>query len=318
MRERSLPLGIDIGTTRLRIAEVRAEGGATVLSGALAVDLEPQGQPAAVGAVVAASVRELGTRERRCILCVGEPDAVLRAVVFPPMSSRERDRAAAFEAGRLMNAREPDLAVRTAPIGAERGLYAVGVVRKAELDRRLAIARAAKLRPVAVDHEACALRRAFPLADAVLDVGARYARLYVFGQDAPAGVALAGGSEGFTNAISRSLGIDTIAAERRKRATGFAGAGEAELTAFAGSVGRGLLAARSQGVTDIQRIVMTGNGSRLAGLAARLERDTGCSVHVADGFAVSKSAYPHDILRAAAPDWALAAGLATWAARDAA
>jgi Tfp pilus assembly PilM family ATPase len=63
-------------------------------------------------------------------------------------------------------------------------------------------------------------------------------------------------------------------------------------------------------------MVLSGNGARLLGLAARLERDTGCSVDVADHLTVSKSAYPEDTVRASAPDWALAVGLATWPVRE--
>jgi hypothetical protein len=57
----------------------------------------------------------------------------------------------------------------------------------------------------------------------------------------------------------------------------------------------------------------TGNGSRLRDLLAAIQ--DACSVFVE--FPVSPifdgSAYPDDVVRSSAPDWALAASLATWA-----
>jgi hypothetical protein len=57
---------------------------------------------------------------------------------------------------------------------------------------------------------------------------------------------------------------------------------------------------------------MTGNGARLSGLAAELEAACGALVEMPVSDLLRDGAYPDDVVRAAAPDWALAAALAIW------
>ena len=57
---------------------------------------------------------------------------------------------------------------------------------------------------------------------------------------------------------------------------------------------------------------MCGNGARLSGLAAEVENLTQALVEVPVSELVRGGSYPEDVVRAAAPDWALAAALATW------
>lgn len=318
---RSLPLGIDIGTTRIRIAQTERDEDGIVLNNVAVIDLEEPSDVAHddhyIGARIAQTLRKLNIRERRCITAAGDPDALLRTVSFPPMSARERERAGTFEALRYIEYPIEEAIVRSTPIDSLKSLYALGIMRRTRMNRILKILRVAGLSATAIDHEACALQRAFPYANAVLDAGRSISRLYAFnGNHAPLGILLDGGSHTFTQAIARSLSIDIPTAERRKRAIGLSGAGEGEMNAYASSAGRAFLAARNQGMPDIQRLVLTGNGARLPGLADRIERDTGCSVDIASHLGVERTAYPRDIARASAPDWALCVGLALWSTQE--
>ncbi|HTV72424.1 MAG TPA: pilus assembly protein PilM [Candidatus Acidoferrales bacterium] len=316
MKRRSLPLGIDLGAARIRIAEMWSHESAPTLERVITIDLE-DARPGPhderyLGSRIATSLRELGVRERRCVIAVAEPDATMRTVTFPPMGPRERERAGLFEASRHIDYPLSEASVKTAAIDPQQGLFALGIVRSAAMQRRLQVLRFAGLRPITVDHEAYALKRAFPYADAVLDIGYLLGRFYAYGAGAPVGIVLDGGADTFTQAIARGLSIDVPTAERRKRTIGLSGVAENEMNAFTYSVGRALLTARNQGVTGIQRLVVTGNGARLPSLAERLERDTGCSVDIAADLGVESSSYPEDITRASAPDWALSVGLALW------
>jgi Tfp pilus assembly PilM family ATPase len=317
---RSLPLGIDIGTTRIRIAQARYENEAPFLARVCVVDLTEDESSVrdacGMSRRLKEAVQELGTREQRCVLALSEAQATLRTVHFPPMSSGERERAGRFEAMRHITYPLEEAFVRCIALSSVQGAYALGIARRAEMQRLLDIARGAGLRPLALDHEAYALQRAFPYADAVLDMGHATARLYAFGQGAPAGLLLDGGADTFTHATARGLSIDIAGAERRKRSIGLGGTGEAEMSAFASSVGRGLLSMRSHGIREIQRLTMVGNGARLIGLAERLERDTGCSIDVASSLNMKDSAYPDDVIKASAPDWALSVSLASWSVRE--
>jgi Tfp pilus assembly PilM family ATPase len=228
------------------------------------------------------------------------------------MPARERERAAQFEASRLVSLPRAEQWVLTRPIDQRAGSYALGIVRRRRLSSLMAVTRAAGLRLVAVDHESFALKRSFPNADAVLDIGHDTARLYVFGSATPLGATIEGGAQEFTMAIARALSVDRETAERRKRTIGLGGSASEELHRFAHLVGRALLVSRAQSVGDVQSLVLVGNGARLPGLALRLERDTGCSVEVAASLHVERSSYPPDVVRASAPDWSLSVGLALW------
>jgi Tfp pilus assembly PilM family ATPase len=318
MKRRSLPLGIDIGSSRIRIAEVVRDEDGMLLKSVAIVDLEQNARDEYdIGARIAQTLRERNIRERRCITAAGEPNALLRTVTFPPMHACEYERAAAFEAMRHITYPIEEAVIRSIPSARTQNTHVLGILKRTAMERIERITRLAGLRTRVLDHEAYGLQRAFPYANAILDMGYTFARLYAFGKEpAPFGSALDAGSDTFTQVIARALSIDTRTAEHRKRTIGLAGSGDREMNAFTASVGRALLAARNQGVPEIHRFVVTGNGARLANLGERLERDTGCSVDIASHIGIERTAYPNDITRASAPDWALCIGLALWSAEE--
>jgi Tfp pilus assembly PilM family ATPase len=303
----------------VRIAQLEVQGSGLRLHRMIAFDL-PQTPaaraPEAIGKEIAERLGELEIKERRCVCAVGEDEGTIRPIALPPMPARERTRAANYEASRLIGYPIEEALVRVQPLDPARNIFAVGIVRRAAFERKLAIVRAAGLRPVCVDHDAFALRRVAPQADAAIDIGLRCARFYALRSAAPFGVVLAGGSAELTHALERSLAIDFALAERRKRTLGLAGAGEGELMAFSSAIGQALLSARKHGVGEIQQIVLVGNGARLPGLLERLERDTGCTIELGGEPPVAASAYPNDVGRAGAPDWSLSIGLALWNPRS--
>jgi type IV pilus assembly protein PilM len=316
MKTRSLPLGIDIGTTRIRIAEVVRDEDGMLLKSVAIVDLEQNARDEYnIGARIAQTLRELNIREHRCITAASEPNALLRTVTFPPMHTHERERAATFEAMRHITYPIEEAVIRSVPLTQTKNIHVLGILRRTAMERIKRITRLAGLRTRVLDHEAYALQRVFPYADAVLDMGYTGARLYAFSKEqAPFGSMLDAGSDTFTQAIARALSIDNRTAEHRKRTIGLAGSGEREMSAFTASVGRALLATRNHGMPEIHRLVVTGNGARLTNLGERLEHDTGCSVDIASHIGIERTAYPNDITRASAPDWALCIGLALWSA----
>ena len=245
LRAASLPLGIDLGSARVRIALSERVEGKARLAAVAGRDLpdetvmaEAIAEPELVAAVIEDAYREIGTRERRCVFSVGAEVASLRLVRFPAMSVAERRRAARFEAERIApwDLHVVPSVVRTHPAHREEQVYGVGVVRTAVLTARIACISAAGLRPIAADYEACALRRAFSAYDAVLDVGHRRATLHAFASSGPLTVAVGPGGAEMTRAIASDLGIDIPAAERRKCLLGNAGAGVAARDEFRGNV----------------------------------------------------------------------------------
>lgn len=312
---RDLPLGVDLGSSRARIAFAQRdrEGHARV-SAVISREL-PEGEELDLtAALLEEMIAELGVRERRCVMALGVPEACVRSLRFPRMSSLERRRAATFEAARFSGWEidtEPST-VRVHPLDAQTGLFAVGVAKNAALMQRCKIAKMARLNVVAIDQDAFALRRSFSNCDAILDIGLARTALHVY---APSGLrswSIEGGGADITQGIARDLSIDRLVAEKRKRVLGTAGAGTQACRDLLAAIASGVERARSTAV--ISRIAVTGNGARLPGLLVPLEAATSANIEMPVGDALHGDAYPEDVVRAAAPDWNLAAALATWSA----
>lgn len=317
MKHTRLPLGVDIGATRIRVLEASASPeGPRVRAVAvreIASDVSSSGAISDtdyVAALLEEALREIGTRERRCICALGEPDAQLRDITFPKMSALERDRSARFEAQRYVDYPIGEALVRIHPIGQNSQRWALGIARSFSVATRLATLKKAGLKIAAVDHEACALARALPGFDAIADIGHQRTSLHVLTDAAPLTFHTFNGGADVTRAIERELLIDPNTAERRKRILGTAGAGERARASLATDIAALIASARRR--ATIQRVALVGNGARLPGLAADLEASTGALFELPVTDALRAGAYPEDVVRSSAPDWTLAAGLATW------
>ena len=320
-RNAHLPLGVDIGTSRIRLALAERDRSAGVRLAAVVTRDLPEGivrpeaidEPSVVAAIVDDLHRELCVRERRCVFALSSAVASVRTLQLPKMSEGERRRAARFEAERSSPAQpegEEERVVRVHAVDRSRDLYGIGIAQRVAIVSRAGCLRAAGLRPIAGDHEACALSRAFPLADAVLDVGLRFATLHAFTPGGPVSQRIVGGGEAMTRAIAADLGLEFAVAEKRKRILGTAGAGEIARAKFVANVETAVARVRER--TPIRRIATCGNGARLPGLSEALEAATGAIVELGVSEGLRGGAYPDDVVRAAAPDWALAVSLAAW------
>lgn len=317
MRARTLPLGIDIGSTRIRVVQVERAGDARHVC-AVAVRELPGGPAVAdstidyeyVGALIEDAVSEIGTKERRCICAIGDPDALLRTVKFPNMTRGERERAARFEARRFIDYPADDAMVRVHPVDRTSGLWALGIARNSAIVTRNAALRAAGLRVLAMDHESCALLRALPDFDAILDIGHQRTSMHVVSDGTPLTLQAYNGGADVTRAIERDLSIDAHTAEKRKRILGTASGGERARAALTSDIAS--LIHQARGSRPLRRVALVGNGARLAGVAEDLESATSVTCEIAVSHALRGRSYPDDVVRSSAPDWTLAAGLALW------
>ena len=187
-RKTSLPLGVDIGPEFVSVVAARAQGdGFTVAEMQTREVRERESQGLAIAETLRELIATFETRERRCILAAPAVEVVTRIFRLPPgMRRGEAERAAALEADTIVDwpASERLVALDSLPGRSEHRL--LSIARNSTVTKLVAIARAAGLRPVAVDVPACAWRRAIPGADAVLDCSTDRAALVVFGD--PVGV----------------------------------------------------------------------------------------------------------------------------------
>jgi Tfp pilus assembly PilM family ATPase len=313
------PLGIDLGASRVRVAYAeRAGNGVPHLVAVAARDVETtvdeRDDSDIIATVLDELVREIGARVKTAVIAVPPSEASIKVVRFPKMGWAERQRAARFEAERFASwdVKNVRTLVRLHAVNRAERLHAVGAIAEPALSARVRLLKRAGLRAAGVDHCAFALRRAFPHADAVLDGGLRQSVLYGFGAHGPIAIALPGGGERVTHAIGQALSIDRVVAERRKRILGTAGAGEDARTEMIAQAAAAVTKLRE--TTPVRRIAMAGNGARLCGLAEELESATQTLVELPVSDLLRGAAYPEDVVRAAAPDWALAAALASWGA----
>ncbi len=320
MRRGTLPLGIDFGATRIRVAQAEHSARGARLRAVAVRDLcsgmqgsNAQSDAEYVSTLIEEAVAEIGTTERRCVCAIGEPDALLRAIALPKMTAVERARAAWFESQRHVDYPMEEAVVRVHRVDASAGSWAIGVARKAAIVTRTATLRAARLKVVAIDHEACALLRVLDGFDAVIDIGYHRTCLHVAGEGSPVTFAAFNGGADITRAIERDLAIDNHTAEKRKRILGTAGAGDRARAALAADIAA--LIERARASSPIRRVAMVGNAARLAGLGRDIEcaSNVVCEIPVSD--ALRGEYFPDDVARSGAPDWTLAAGLALWNAR---
>jgi Tfp pilus assembly PilM family ATPase len=268
--------------------------------------------PEYLGALMEEALAELGTAQRRCVCAVGEPEALLRPLRLPKMTGVERERAARFEAQRFVEYPIEDAVVRIHPIDRAANSWALGIARSSAILTRLAAIRAAGLKPVAMDHEACALARALPGFDAIVDVGHQRTSLHVVTSQLPITLQTYCGGADVTRAIERELCVDSRTAEKRKRILGTAGAGERARASLTSDIISLIHNARA--THAINRIALVGNAAKLAGVAEDLEAATGALCEMPVSEALRGENFLEDVIRSSAPDWTLAAGLSLWSA----
>ncbi|MDP9110782.1 MAG: pilus assembly protein PilM [Candidatus Eremiobacteraeota bacterium] len=315
----ALPLAIDIGATRVRIAHAVRDGSRATIR-RIAVRQFPDGaatsgsvaQVAFVAAVIEDARQELGVAERRCVCAIGVPDAFLYTMTLPPMTRLERERAARFELSRFTPYPLNEAVIRIRPIDQARHVYAVGLARAAAVKSRVAAIRTAGLRPVAMDHEAVALARSLPGFDVIVDIGLQRTSVHACRVGGlPQTIQISRGGDLVTAAIARELGVDEESAERRKRIVGTAGAGKSE-EQLALEIAAALESFRRHG--PVRNAALVGNGARTKGLSAAIASAANLSVSLPVSDALRSESMGDDVLCAAAADWNLVAGIALWSA----
>jgi type IV pilus assembly protein PilM len=302
-------VGLDIGTTAVRAAEVSVRRGQVVLErigqaglpGGAVVDGEVI-DPAAVAAALKDLWRRTRISNRRVIIGVANQRVVVRLVDLPWMQPNELRSSLAFQAGDYLpipvDQTELDYAVvgEHEAAGGQRLLRVLLVAAQKEmLAGHLQAVRLAGLRPAGIDLNPIALLRSLgPVAgfgegaEALVDVGARVTNMVVHDNGVLRFVRiLLMGGEDVTSTLERVLELDHDAAERAKLA---ASAGEEvepeagdlvtqRLDVFVEEVRGSLDFYRSQqDATPLGRVVVSGGGSLLGPLVERLQAAAGVPV----------------------------------------
>jgi type IV pilus assembly protein PilM len=337
-------VGLDIGTTAVRAAEVSVRRGQVVLERIgqaglpdnAVIDGEVK-DPAAVATAIKDLWRRTRISSRRVIIGVANQRVVVRLVDLPWMPPSELRSSLAFQAGDYLpipiDQTELDYAVigEHESAGGQRLLRVLLVAAQKEmLAGHLGAVRAAGLRPASIDLNPIALLRSLgPVAgfgegaEALVDVGARVTNMVVHDNGVLRFVRiLLLGGEDVTSTLERVMELDRDTAERTKLAVSAGdevepAAGELvaqRLDAFVDEV-RGSLDFYSsqQDATPLARVTVSGGGSLLGPLVERLQAATGVPVergHTLAGVRVGRLGLDAEALAELEPTIAVPVGLA--------
>lgn len=266
MSER-LPLGIDLGQSRVRVAALAGQGESLRLVGLGCADVTSTPAEA-----LAAALRDLDADQKTAVTMIRTCDASLRSARFPALSNREARRAAYFEGIASFGDEDGPIAVRSMALrhdcGEDRMLIAATPV--VAVQQAIAVLMSAGLRASRIDHEGCVLARSRQLP--LLDIGLRRSTLVALSGGIPIARTIMLGGIHFTNALADELGIDAEMAELRKRTIGLGGAGSVALGEFCATVASELAALRDGEGIATAHLYVSGNGARLPQIIPALER----------------------------------------------
>jgi len=340
-------VGLDIGTTAVRAAELSVRRGRVVLDrlgqtglphGAV-VDGEVA-DPPAVAAAIKALWRQARIGSKHVIIGVANQQVVVRLVDLPWMQPQELQRSLAYQAGDYLPipVEEAELDYHVVGefenAGGQRLLRVLlAAAQKEMLAGHLRAATAAGLQPVGIDLSPVALLRSLAApaglaggAEAVIDVGARITNMVIHDNGALRFVRiLVMGGEDATATLERVLEIDHETAERTKLAVSVGGDAddanaeaaelvEQRLDVLVEEVRGSLDFYRAQqDATPLARVVVSGGGSLLGPLVDRLQAASSVPVERGRTLAavhVGRLGLPAEQLAELEPRMAIPVGLA--------
>ena len=338
-----LSIGLDIGSHAVKICELTqtTKGGIRLLSLGSALmppDALEDGallDPDAVAKVISNLVGNLKIKGKKVAFSVSGYSVIVKKINLEVMTEAELEKHIHEEAEQYIPFDIDDVYLdfqdlHTNSEEEERTDIMLVAAKREVVDGYLNMLRSAGLKPVVVDVDAFALENAFEanfgLHDnvALIDIGASKMNINII-SDGISTLArdVVLGSRQLTEQIQSRLDLPYEEAEAVK--VGAQPAGERQ-----GDLERIFVDVCRQWVTEIKRaldfyasnypdapidkIVLSGGGARVAGLADFFHRETGVPVEVFNPFAkaeVDTSAIDPAYLKAIAPQMALAAGLAT-------
>ncbi len=339
-------VGLDIGSTAVRASEVALGDVPTVLRAAQvplppgAVENGEVRQPD----IVAAALRELWTRgrfkSRQVVMGVGNQRVVVREISLPWLPPKELKESLGFQVQEFIPMSVDEAILDFDPLGefeqdGRRMLKILLVAaQRVMISMIVEAAVQAKLEPVGLDLVPFALVRAVGASDerldleetgdeAVIDVGAHVTNICVHSRQTTRFVRiLPSGGRDVTIAIARGLGIEDDVAERLKKGEEVEGAPGREdvqrvalsrAGSFVDEIRSSLefYTAQSQGAR-IDRVLVTGGGSKLGGFLELLDERVPASVERGNVFSRMNSqlSLSAEAAAEAEPVLAVATGLA--------
>ena len=342
-------IGLDIGSTAVRAAELSAGAAPTVIRAAQvplpagAVENGEVREPEAVADALRQLWQQGGFKSRQVYLGVGNQRVVVREIALPYLPEKELRQSLGFQVQEFIPMSVDEAVLDYDPIGEfeqdDRRMLRMLLVaaQRVMVDQIVSAVSAAKLEPLGLDLVPFALVRAVGTPDvtldleeageeAVIDVGSHVTNIVVHARGTTRFVRiLPSGGRDITVAIARAAGIEDEAAERLKRGLEL----EDEPEGPAPEDVRDVAMQRAGSFVDeirsslefytaqtrdarIGRVLITGGGSRLEGLLELMRQRIPVPVDVGRVFehVPSQLALSEAATAEAEPVLAIAVGLA--------
>lgn len=254
-------IGLDIGTTQVRAAEIELTGGrggrrpTLVRAGEVplpfgAVRDGEVAEPSTVGTAIKQLWAQRKFSHKRVVIGIGNQRVMVRELDLPAMPLAEIKASLPFQVQDLIPVAVEDAILDYLPTGSrsgEHGPTVSGLLVAATKDTvraNVAAVRAAGLTPESVDLSAFALARAIGGPEtmghtlALVDIGARVTTVVIVANGVPKMVRLLPtGGQDATDAVTRAMGVTAVQAEAIKREIGFGFAVAPELDEAARALG---------------------------------------------------------------------------------
>ena len=342
-RGEKLSLGLDIGSHAVKLCELApAANGGYQLCALGSAMLPPESledgalrDPDAVGRVVASLLDNLKIKNKKVAISISGYSVIVKKINLAVMSAEELEKHIQTEAEQYIPFDIDDVYLdfqdlKTNTEEENRTDVMLVAAKREVVDGYLSMLRTAGLQPVVVDVDAFALENAFEASSGadgsvvLVDIGASKMNINIIAHGTSVlarDVVL--GSRQLTEQLQHQFDLSFEEAEQLK--TGEVSANERMET-----VQEIFANACSQWVTEVKRaidfyysnhpdepivrIVLSGGGAKIKGLAEYFQQETGVSAELFNPFgrvAVDSSAIDPAYLEAIAPTMVIAAGLAT-------
>lgn len=301
-----LPLGIDIGASKLRMTYARRTSAGVSVQAVTSRDRDGECDEDWLSSMLYEMRADLGARTRSCAMALGSHEATIDVLALPNMSHRDRTAAANIEAHRRYADARTRLVRLFPTINKDRFLLATTPYSHVALRKQLAAKAGLRLTVLSIDG--LTWSRLEPSLLSVVDIGMTSTRIHTFDSGAPRVALYPFGGRNVTIEMARELGIDERSAEQRKRILGSSGTGEHLIEGLVAWI----VGCMDKGEPHrSQSVMLVGNGSRLPEIRRRLADNLTQRRWLTACNQLERSRYPEDIRRAAFSDWALSIALAS-------
>lgn len=340
-------IGIDIGSSAIKVVQVRRQGGKAILETYGAIALGPYGDMEIGRAINLPSetivqalsdvLREANITSRDAGVSIPYASSLVSVIKVPQVTDRQLSQMIPIEArkyipvpiGEVMldwfaipeeqqtsadakDAEKKQTSVLLVAIHNDTIAKYQSIVKGAAIDSKFFEIEVFSSVRASLDHGIAPV--------AVLDMGAATTKLYIVERGIVRESHIINrGSQDITLAIAQSLGKTVAQAEELKRMKGLSPDAEPQLKEsieltlqhLINEINRVVLSYEQHMGTSVAKMVATGGGATLKGLAAYFEGKVNAKIELADSFAKTEApAFLTDVLKDAGPEFSVAVGLA--------